>query len=96
MFALGQLVFCVAPPQELYAAGLLGASTEQLPIRGCVYTVSGILLNCPKCHGTHVMLEEIEHADHPGEWFKPCRPADFNLFMMRLFPQQLDDGRMTG
>jgi hypothetical protein len=104
MFMLGQLVICVAPPQEIYAAGLLARtkqlaglvpSADQLPLRGCVYTISAIFDDCPSCHGTHVMLEELAGADHPGEWFKPCRPANFERFMARLFPQ-LDDGRMTG
>lgn len=88
MFEVGQLVVCVGD-QSLDWALLNRFRPDLCPKRGNVYTVSGVLRDCPECGGTHLDLEEAPSfmaIGFPGRWFRPCRPVNTEKFMEQLLP----------
>jgi hypothetical protein len=83
----GQMVYCIADDQDYF---LLRASLPSCaPRKGNVYHVRTVYPNCPSCGGDHIDLEEVVAPfinGFPANWFRPCRPVNFNAFVARLFP----------
>ena len=82
----GTLVYCCGEDEAF--AKIAEILPKGIPLKGNVYTVSYIMRDCEDCGQPHVMLEELLCPfvnGWPAAWFRPCRPADFGLFLARLF-----------
>lgn len=89
----GQLVTCVG--NDLLYFKLLLLYPSVCPKKGLVYTVQNVTTNCPSCGEDHVTVEEIASpfvTGYPARWFKPCREADFGLFMKRVMGTSMEQG----
>jgi hypothetical protein len=83
----GQLVLCIADDQDYFL--LRAALPSFAPRRGNVYHVAALHPNCPSCGGDHIDIEELSSPfvnGYPANWFRTCRPVNFNAFVAQLFP----------
>lgn len=92
MIHVGQLVVCIAQRRHVEILRREHPSVTLNP--GSVYTVIGIIDYCPDCKAQHLLLEELlsDRFEYPMEWFRPCRPVNFNRFVAQLFPAVPPEG----
>lgn len=93
-FTAGKLVICIGNGEDYLS--LLNLRPDICPKLGSVYTVQQVLPRCESCGDRHLDLEEVHFLHgYPSSWFRPCREANFDLFIARLFGGPLQERPFT-